>query len=101
MVDRALAIRVMNGVHHVEIPKPPSGWGDFRVIMAWAIFSEAVLFLTLISSAYYARLVLYQNWSAALSHVPHLLTPLAIFQWSHAEMSQAVAAVKAASLSKR
>jgi cytochrome aa3-600 menaquinol oxidase subunit 3 len=29
--------------------------------MAWVIFSEAVLFLTLITSAYYARLVLYQN----------------------------------------
>jgi Heme/copper-type cytochrome/quinol oxidase, subunit 3 len=78
MVDRALAIRVMNGAHHVEIPKPPSAWGDLRVTMAWMIFSEAVLFLTLISSAYYARLVLYQNWNAALSHVPHLLTPLAI-----------------------
>jgi cytochrome aa3-600 menaquinol oxidase subunit 3 len=78
MVDRALAMRVMNGAHNLEIPKPPSAWGDLRVTMAWVIFSEAVLFLTLISSAYYARLVLYQNWSAALSHIPHLLTPLAI-----------------------
>jgi cytochrome aa3-600 menaquinol oxidase subunit 3 len=78
MVDRALAIRVMNGAHHLEIPKPPSAWGDLRVTMVWMIFSEAVLFMTLISSAYYARLVLYHNWNAALSHVPHLLTPLVI-----------------------
>jgi cytochrome aa3-600 menaquinol oxidase subunit 3 len=78
MVDRALAMRVMNGAHHLEIPKSPSAWGDLRVTMAWVIFSETVLFLTLISSAYYARLVLYQNWNAALSHVPHLLTLLAI-----------------------
>ena len=80
MVNRALAIRVMNGAHHLEIPKPPSTWGDLLVTMAWVIFSEAVLFLTLITLAYYARLVLYQNRSAALSHAPHLLTPLAIFQ---------------------
>jgi len=55
MVDRALAIRVMNGAHHLEIPKPPSTWGDLRVTMAWVIFSEAVLFLTLITLAYYGQ----------------------------------------------
>jgi hypothetical protein len=37
MVDRALVMRVMNGAHHVEIPKPPSAWGDLRVTMAWVI----------------------------------------------------------------
>jgi len=78
MVDRALAMRVMNGAHIHEIPKPPSLWGDLRATMAWVIFSEAVIFLTLISSAYYARVVLYQNWSAALAHLPHLLGPLSI-----------------------
>ncbi len=78
MVDRALAMRVMNGAHRMEIPKPPSIWGDLRSTMAWVIFSESVLFLTLISSAYYARLTLYQNWTAALSQAPHLLAPLPI-----------------------
>jgi len=55
MVDRALAIRVMNGAHHLGIPKPPSGWGDLRVTMAWVKFSEAVLFLTFISPAYHGQ----------------------------------------------
>lgn len=77
MVDRALIMRIANGVH-LEVPKPPSLWGDLRVTMAWVILSEAVLFLTLISSAYYARLVLYQTWSNALAHLPSLITPLSI-----------------------
>ncbi|AET32213.1 cbb3-type cytochrome c oxidase subunit I [Pyrobaculum ferrireducens] len=80
MWNRALAMRFMNGAAHgyVAIPKPPSVWGDLRVTMAWVIFSEAVLFLTLISSAYYARVVLYGQWNAALQKAPDLLSPLAI-----------------------
>ncbi|MFN3803835.1 MAG: heme-copper oxidase subunit III [Pyrobaculum sp.] len=76
-VKHAKALRMLNGAH-VEMPKPPTLWGDLRLSMVWIILSEVALFGTLISSAYYARVVLFDNWNAALTHLPSLIGPLSL-----------------------
>ena len=77
-VGNWLRMRHMDGAAHFEIPKPPSVWGDLKASVGWVIFSEFVIFATLISSAYYARVVLYDKWTAAAEHLPPLLGPLSI-----------------------
>lgn len=77
-VKTAKMLRLMNGAAHFEIPKPPSVWGDLKASIAWVIMSEVALFGTLISSAYYARVVLYDGWNAALAHLPQLITPMSL-----------------------
>lgn len=74
----AKMLRLMNGAAHFEIPKPPSVWGDLKASVSWVIMSEIALFGTLISSAYYARVVLYDGWNAALANLPQLITPISI-----------------------
>ncbi len=80
MVGRALMMRRLNGaaLHVEEIPKPPSLIGDLKASVSWVIFSEVALFLTIISSAYYARVVTYDWWTAAMEHLPQFLAPLPI-----------------------
>ncbi|AFA39797.1 Heme/copper-type cytochrome/quinol oxidase, subunit 1 SoxM-type [Pyrobaculum oguniense TE7] len=77
-VKTARMLRLMNGAAHFEIPKPPSLWGDLKVSISWVILSEIAFFGSFISSVYYARVVLYEGWNAALHHVPELITPLSL-----------------------
>lgn len=66
----------LSGLGHLDIPKPPSRLGDAKMSIYWVVFSEATIFGTLISSAIYTRVVRFETWDAAISHLPQLVTPL-------------------------
>lgn len=77
-VKYAMIVRNLNGAARIEVPKPPSAWGDLRASVAWVIFSEFTIFATLISSAFYARVILYNQWTNALNNTPSLLSALSL-----------------------